>query len=72
MNNNYSKFGWAFLAGAAAGVIAGIFLAPDKGSETRRKIAGKAKEIGEAVKGKATEGLRFAGFKEKTAKEYVD
>lgn len=31
----------SLLAGAAAGVVAGILLAPDKGSATRRKIAEK-------------------------------
>jgi len=83
MNNN-AKIGLALLAGAAAGVIAGLLLAPDKGSETRKKIAGKAKEFGDRVKGKANEfgetvmekaneGFKFAGnFKDKIAKEYVD
>ena len=34
-----------FLAGAAAGAIAGILLAPDKGSATRRKIVDQTKKI---------------------------
>ncbi len=83
MNNN-AKIGLALLAGAAAGVIAGLLLAPDKGSETRKKMAGKAKEfgnritgkvneLGEVVMEKANEGFKFAGnFKDKIAKEYVD
>ena len=39
-----------FLIGAAVGAVAGILLAPDKGSVTRRKIADKASETGNAVK----------------------
>lgn len=40
-----SKFLIGFIAGAAAGAIAGILLAPDKGSETRKKVAEKAKKL---------------------------
>ena len=38
------------LAGAAAGAILGILLAPDKGSETRKKIAKKGNDLSETVK----------------------
>jgi gas vesicle protein len=37
------------LIGAAAGAIAGILLAPDKGSETRRKFSQKAKELKDSL-----------------------
>ncbi|MFT3936671.1 MAG: YtxH domain-containing protein [Chitinophagaceae bacterium] len=40
-----------FLAGAAAGALAGILLAPDKGSETRKKISKKTSDLGESLKG---------------------
>lgn len=71
--NKYSKIGLAFLAGAAAGVIAGILLAPDKGSETRKKMLDKAREFSDIVKEKATEGLHFANnLKGKVAKEFAD
>jgi gas vesicle protein len=33
-----SEMMWAFIAGATAGAIGGILLAPDKGSVTRRKV----------------------------------
>ena len=43
------------LAGAAAGAILGILFAPDKGTETRRKIAEKGAGLAESVKGKVSE-----------------
>ncbi len=39
-----------FLAGAAVGAIAGILFAPDKGSETRRKISKKTGDVTDGVK----------------------
>jgi gas vesicle protein len=38
INNNFLP---GLLAGAAVGIIVGILFAPDKGSETRRKIREK-------------------------------
>ncbi len=43
--NNSIKTMLAFMGGAAAGAVIGILLAPDKGSETRRKIVSRAKNI---------------------------
>lgn len=40
-----------FLAGAAVGALAGILLAPDKGSETRKMISQKTGDLGESLKG---------------------
>jgi len=40
-----------FLAGAAVGALAGILLAPDKGSETRKKISQKTNDLGDSLKG---------------------
>ena len=45
MKSSGSKFLIGFIAGAALGALAGILLAPDKGVETRRKVADKAKKI---------------------------
>ena len=39
----------SFLAGAAVGGALGILLAPDKGTETRRKIVEKGAEIGDSL-----------------------
>lgn len=41
-----------FLAGAAGGAILGLLLAPDKGTETRKKIAKKGNDYMEEMKGK--------------------
>jgi gas vesicle protein len=52
MNTSKSKittFITGLLVGAAAGAIAGILLAPDKGSETRRKFSHKAKDIKDSL-----------------------
>lgn len=38
------------LAGAAAGALAGILLAPDKGSKTRKKISDAGREKMDGIK----------------------
>ena len=47
--NNTSKILLGFIAGAAIGGALGILLAPDKGSETRRKIVEKGNEMGDSL-----------------------
>lgn len=51
MKDNISGFIYGLLAGAALGVLAGILLAPDKGSVTRanlkRKILDLSEELGD-------------------------
>jgi len=44
-----SKVLVGFLVGAAIGGALGILLAPDKGSETRRKIIEKSNDIGDSI-----------------------
>jgi gas vesicle protein len=45
-----SKIIVGFLAGTAVGALAGILFAPEKGSETRKKIAAKSGDITDSVK----------------------
>jgi len=52
---NSSKVLLGVLGGVAVGAIAGILLAPDKGSKTRKKIMDKSKGFADDVKGKFEE-----------------
>jgi gas vesicle protein len=47
--NNTSKILLGFIAGAAIGGVLGILLAPDKGSETRRKIVEKGGDLSDSL-----------------------
>ncbi|MBL0202327.1 MAG: YtxH domain-containing protein [Chitinophagaceae bacterium] len=51
-SNNTGKLLGAILLGAAIGGAFGILFAPDKGSETRRKISKKGNDLTDAVKEK--------------------
>ncbi len=39
-----------FVAGIAAGALAGVLFAPDEGKKTRKKIAGKAGDVTDSLK----------------------
>ncbi len=39
------SFGTGMLIGAVAGAVAGVLFAPDKGTETRKKISDKTKNL---------------------------
>ena len=65
-----SKILVGFLAGAAVGALAGILFAPDKGSNTRKKIATKSGDITDSVKNSFNDfidGVKetYSGAKEK-------
>lgn len=46
---NSSKVFIGFLVGAAIGGALGILLAPDKGTETRRRIIEKGNDLGDSI-----------------------
>jgi gas vesicle protein len=54
--NTSGKIVAAVAAGIAAGAVLGILFAPDKGSETRRKISEQGKKIADGVKMKFKKG----------------
>lgn len=53
---NNGKIIAALFLGAAAGAALGVLFAPDKGSETRKKIAGKASELGDELSERINKG----------------
>jgi gas vesicle protein len=61
MGNSKTLLG--FIAGAAVGAAVGILFAPDKGTETRRKISEQSNDLADNLKGKFTDLVD--GVKEK-------
>lgn len=56
----------AVTIGALAGLITGLLIAPDKGSETRKKIADTARKVADNVKETAHAGSEaVTNFKNK-------
>jgi gas vesicle protein len=63
--NTSGKILAAVAAGIAAGAVLGILFAPDKGTETRRKISEQGKKIADGVKMKINKGKeKFNDLKE--------
>lgn len=63
--NTSGKILAAVAAGIAAGAVLGILFAPDKGTETRRKISEQGKKIADGIKIKFNKGKeKFNDLKE--------
>ena len=70
MSNTKTILG--FVAGAAIGALAGVLLAPDKGSNTRKKISGKAGDMTDSLKSSFSDFVEsikdtYAGTKDEAA-----
>ena len=75
-SNNTGKLIGALLIGAAVGAALGILFAPDKGSETRKKLVGKTGDLTDGLKKTLADLFEeskkeFASEKE-TAGDYAD
>lgn len=62
----------ALVLGAAVGAALGVLLAPDKGSETRKKLFEGAKDFTEDLKRKAKEASNKFRDKAEEASEYAE
>ena len=56
MSDN-SKVVVALLAGIAVGAAIGILFAPESGSQTRNRLSGALKDLGDSIKDLASEGM---------------
>ncbi len=68
---NAGKAFLGVLAGLAAGAALGVLFAPDKGSETRRRIGQKGKDYKNAVKDRFDEFMDEINEKFEQVKEEV-
>lgn len=60
------------LAGIAAGALLGVLFAPDKGTETRRKISQKGKDFVDDVKHKYDDFVKGVNEKVSSIKQEAD
>jgi gas vesicle protein len=67
MNDNTKKVIQGFLIGAAAGIVAGILLAPSSGKDTRKKLADSAKDLSDKFGSEFEDALgKISNFTEST------
>ena len=60
------------LAGVAAGALLGVLFAPDKGTETRKKISKKSRDFVDDVKHKYDDFVRGVNEKVESVKQEAD
>lgn len=53
------------VAGVAVGTLLGVLFAPDKGTETRKKISTKSKDAADSIKNKFVDVINRNGAKTK-------
>ncbi len=68
-SNNTGKLVGALLVGAAVGGALGILFAPNKGSETRKKLMSKGEDLKDTVKDKFNDFMNEAKKDGEMAKE---
>lgn len=68
---NSGKVLLGLLAGVAAGALLGVLLAPEKGSDTRKKILRKGDEYADALKEKFNDMIETVTEKIETVKDDV-
>jgi gas vesicle protein len=71
MSDTGKIFG-ALLTGVAAGVVLGVLVAPDKGSNTRQKIADSTSDLIDQLSGKIKEGKEALNNLKMRAEEKAD
>jgi len=69
---NSGKLISGLLIGAAAGAILGVLFAPDKGTETRRKISKKSTDLSDGLKEKFNEFVDSVSNRYDDVKESAD
>lgn len=68
---NTGKLVGALLVGAAIGGALGVLFAPDKGSETRKKLLSKGEDLKDTVKDKFNNFVSEAGKEGNKVKDKV-
>ena len=68
-SENFGKIAGALLLRAAVGAGLGLLFAPDKGSETRKKIVDEIKDLTDDVKEKVKSYTRNGNSKHEEAKQ---
>jgi len=69
MSSDSGKVFLGVLMGMAAGALLGVLFAPDKGSETRKKMAQKGEEFADGIKDKFNNLIDELNQKIDTAKK---